>query len=223
MLGEATWGELQADYNKAEKSSFGGLFGGLGSFFSKEYATGVVEGARSAVWETPKAAIMSVVQPIRKDVFGKEGVIPMVSESLKGFKLEILKDIAKPIAYTIGHIRHRIFKDLSLTEPMSWLKSGWGLVTLPFAMLSGVGSAALHLPGDLLSLPASIIGATAMTVGSVGQQFFSGLRTFGKGAALTSDTIERSINRFIVPPGWAESRDSEYDNIKNYGQEFLVN
>ena len=222
MLGERMWGELKSDYNKASETSFGGLFGGIGSFFSKEYAQGVPEGVRSAAWETPKAAIMSVVQPIRKDILGDKGMIPMVRESLQGFKLEILKDLAKPVAYTIGHIRHKIFKDLSLTEPMTWFKSGWGVVTLPFAMLSGVASSIVHLPGDLLSLPASLIGGSAMTVGSVGQQFFSGLRTFGQGALVASDTVERSLNRFIVPPGWSEARDSEYDNITNYGQTFHV-
>ena len=219
MIGEATWGELKADYNKAQHTSFGGLFGGLGSYFSKEYAQGTLEGARSAAWETPKAAIMSVVRPVREDIFK---TVPMVGESLQGFKLEIFKDIAKPVAYTIGHIRHKILHPLKLADPITWFQSAWGAVTLPFAIAAGVVSALVHIPGDLLSPAPSFVVATAMTVGSVGQQYFSGFRNFGKGALVMSDTIERATNRFIVPPGWSEHRDQEYNNIRAWGQEFHV-
>lgn len=219
MLGQATWGEIKADYDRAKGNPFGGFFGGIKSYASRDYIRGLPEGAKSLAWDAPKAAIMSIVQPVRKDIFE---TVPMMKESISAFKIEIFKDLFKPISFVMGHTRAKIFDNLTDLSPIGLAKAAWGVATLPFAAFAGLGATLTHLPGDIMSLPAALVSGTAMTVGTVGRQFFGGLHTFGKGAGVFSDVVERGFNKALVSPGWAESRDSEYDNIVRNGAEFGI-
>lgn len=220
MVLAETWGDIRQDYNRAADTSFGGLFSGLLSYASKDHiGESIPHGAADLAWRTPKAAVMSVVQPVRKDIFK---IAEVTAESLGTFKIEILKDLMKPIAFTMGHIRHRIFKDLDITSPSSILKSAWGVVTLPFALGAGVGSAIVHLPADLLSFGPTVVGGVAKTIGGVGEKFFGAFHTFGKGMLVTADTFERGVNRMIVPPRWREDAEREYENITRWGEEFAI-
>lgn len=218
VAGSETWGALKADYNKAATNPFGGFFGGVAGYLRpKHWGEQMPQAVVDAAWRTPKAAIMSTVLPIRNDIFK---IVPTTKESLSTFQTEMIKDIFKPIAYTIGHIRHRIFKGLSLTDPVSWLRSAWGIVTAPIAVLAGVGAGLAHIPGDALALGPMLLGATTKTIGGVGQHFFSGMHNFGKGMLVTSDVMERAANRIFVPEAWAEPSENEYEHITTWGSEF---
>ena len=221
MWGQGTWNEMQEDYNRSNDTSFGGLFSGLLSYGSKEHiAESIPKGVADLSWRAPKSAIMSVVQPVRKDIFS---AVPLTAESLGTFKIELIKDFLKPIAFTVGHVRHRIFRaGMSLTSPKDLLGAAWGVVTLPFAVGAGIGATLAHLPADLLSFGPTIVGATAKTIGGIGEKFFGAFHTFGKGVLVTADTVERGVNRFIVPPAWSESAENEYENITRWGSEFAI-
>lgn len=211
------WGNIKDRYASG-KAGTGGIVKGITGYASKEYISGVGDGIASALIETPTAGVMSVVQPLKKDV----GELPkMLKESLGGYKLEIFKDMAIPVAYTVGHIREKIIGNFKLFHPIeSFFKMGWGVATTPYAFLSGLGTAITHLPGDALALYPSIVGASLMTVSSITQQASSAVRRFGQGMLVISDTIEKACNNFFVSPPWRESRDSEYDNLNRYGREF---
>lgn len=209
-------GTIKSDFNAtAGRGFFGDMFGGLG-YLTPSHWGGMARGVGDILWQAPKATVRDGIYVATRDEIAK--AFPELATNMKDWaSWEMVDDITKPFTYFGGHMWHKVIKPFDITNPGSWFKSAGGLIGAVPAAITGIASGIAHIVPDIVSLPFHIFGATNKVIAGGFRRFFAGAEKFGEQMMVTSDYVERGLNRIMVPEAWRGEHETEYQFITKYG------